>query len=220
MKVPKNLLAMATLKQVAIWQNAVRNTDNSAKANDRAQARITINKIYREWERRRVTPFPADDYFRWPTTFAEPGSGGLNASDWEPEGLLKVLGYKVGLAGEQQSFRRHLLAEIFNCIVPPVFDDHYAEQWGSPGSPFRLWKMARTIAAFTRNAKRRDAQMSEAIRDWERDLEFLYRQYYVGEFGFLRDEAPPTEAEEAETENTPRHAEEVVAAKFPWPSPD
>ena len=49
----------------------------------------------------------------------------------------------------------------------------------------RLKKMAETIAALARNAKRRNnASLDQAIRDWEHDLSFLYHTYYVGHFGF------------------------------------
>jgi hypothetical protein len=45
--------------------------------------------------------------------------------------------------------------------------------------------MAHCIAAFTRNAKRRSAHdYAEAIADWEADLDYLYREYYVGHFSF------------------------------------
>jgi hypothetical protein len=151
---------------------------------------MVVSAIDEEWERPRAAPLRDDDYFPWPTTGADPGSGDLNSEDWQREGLLKVMGYKVGIGGERGSFRKQMLSAIFRCVVPPVFPPNYVAEWSSPGSPLRLRKMARTIAAFTRNAKRRrDAQMSEAIRDWERDLDFLHDEYYVGEFGF---EWPPT----------------------------
>jgi hypothetical protein len=45
--------------------------------------------------------------------------------------------------------------------------------------------MAETIAALTRNARRRrDQKMNAAIRDWEMDLDFLYWEYYVEKFKF------------------------------------
>ena len=49
----------------------------------------------------------------------------------------------------------------------------------------RLRRLANEIARFARNAKRkRSANMESAIADWEDDLHYLYRQYYVGKFGF------------------------------------
>jgi hypothetical protein len=190
MKVLKNLPTMKFRNVIVLWQNANRILSDPSKADQHAQAEMVIHAIDEEWERRRASPLPDDDYFDWPTTDAKPGRGDLNSDDWEREGLLKVIGYKVGIGGETQSFRKQILAAIFRGAVPPVFPSHYVAEWSSPGSPHRLRKMARTIAAFTRNAKRRrDTQMSEAIRDWERDLDFLHDEYYVGEFGF---EWPPT----------------------------
>jgi hypothetical protein len=49
----------------------------------------------------------------------------------------------------------------------------------------RLGPPTDSIAAFTRNAKRkRGSGMWAAIKDWEQDLEFLYTEYYVGHFRF------------------------------------
>ena len=53
------------------------------------------------------------------------------------------------------------------------------------GSAQRLRKLAETIAALTRNAKRRrDSIMATAIEHWEQDLEFLYYEFYVEKFYF------------------------------------
>jgi hypothetical protein len=54
-----------------------------------------------------------------------------------------------------------------------------------PRTAQRLYKLANTLAALIRNAKRRDAvSMERAINDWERDLLFLYAKYYVDFFHF------------------------------------
>jgi hypothetical protein len=52
-----------------------------------------------------------------------------------------------------------------------LFQDDVAQapfeiEWGSRGSGRRLKKMAYTIAALTRNAKRRGLQMAEAVSEW------------------------------------------------------
>ncbi|SUQ33785.1 hypothetical protein [Vibrio vulnificus] len=38
--------------------------------------------------------------------------------------------------------------------------------------------MAETLAALTRNAKRKNQSMGAAIRDWEDDLQWLKDRYY------------------------------------------
>lgn len=49
----------------------------------------------------------------------------------------------------------------------------------------RLKKMAESIAAFARNAKRkRTSVLDDAVVDWEADLRFLFETYYVGKFRF------------------------------------
>jgi hypothetical protein len=94
--------------------------------------------------------------------------------------------YRVGSTnGASTRIRRALLAEIFTGHLPPVFPSDYLNEWGQPGTAARLQKMAETIAAFTRNAKRkRTVGMGDAIRDWEDDLRFLYESYYVRHFHF------------------------------------
>ncbi|HWF78324.1 MAG TPA: hypothetical protein VN694_14235 [Caulobacteraceae bacterium] len=45
--------------------------------------------------------------------------------------------------------------------------------------------MAASIASFARSKKRHDAvRFAQAIRDWQSNLGYLHRTYYVGRFGF------------------------------------
>jgi hypothetical protein len=63
--------------------------------------------------------------------------------------------------------------------------DNMAE-WGAPSTGPRLRKMVESLAAFARNAKRRDARrLSVAIAEWESDLDYLKRTYYVGRYDFV-----------------------------------
>jgi hypothetical protein len=81
--------------------------------------------------------------------------------------------------------RRHILEQIFEGALPPVFEPSYLAKWGPPATSLRLQQLAETLAALLRNAKRRrDLRYVAAIRDWERDLRFLYEQYYIGKFAF------------------------------------
>ena len=78
-----------------------------------------------------------------------------------------------------------MLSEIFTGPVPRAFTPAYIAQWGDPGSVARLKKLAESIAAFARNAKRkREADMQAAVDDWESDLRFLHDKYYSGRYNF------------------------------------
>ena len=69
--------------------------------------------------------------------------------------------------------------------MPPIDNAAYAAEWGRPNTAQRLQKLAETIAALTRNAKRRNAaRMDKSIREWESDLAYLKRRYYEGRFSF------------------------------------
>jgi len=60
-----------------------------------------------------------------------------------------------------------------------------SKEWGEPQTAQRLQKMANTLAALTRNAKRHDLRSyATAIDDWEGDLAFLHERYYVHLFQF------------------------------------
>ena len=100
--------------------------------------------------------------------------------------MLKCLGYTVGRTnGASKSLRVLILTELFEGPVLPAFPADYIVKWGGPRTPGRLKQLAETLAAFTRNAKRRrNAVMDDAIRDWEADLKFIYDNFYVGHFGF------------------------------------
>ena len=168
------------------WRNAIRVLADDAKPTNHVDAHQLISMIREEWVRRRANPLDADDFFDWPSTEADYGIGGLDTHDWEKVGALQFIGYKVGHTdGEPERVRERILGEVFAGPIPPVFPDSYLDEWGDPSSAARLRKMAEAIAAFTRNAKRkRGSRMQAAIKDWERDLEFLYNEYYVGHFGF------------------------------------
>ncbi|BCM75508.1 hypothetical protein KAM448_41520 [Aeromonas caviae] len=76
--------------------------------------------------------------------------------------------------------RLKLLQWVFEQELPLVEDQAYMAEWGNPAEPKRLEKMAKTIAAFIRSAKRRQsANMRQAIADWEADLAWLKQHYYV-----------------------------------------
>ena len=185
-KVLDQIPKMKIRETLSLWHNALRILADKSKRPQHALAQEVVDAIGREWELRRRTPLKSDDFFKWPSTEARAGDGSLDTDDWLKEGVLQFMGYRVGNTdGEPQGIRERILAEIFSGPIPPVFPRAYLDEWGRSWSVLRLKKMAETIAALTRNAKRRrDLRMQAAVRDWEKDLRFLYEEYYVGKFQF------------------------------------
>ncbi|MEO8421061.1 MAG: hypothetical protein ABI457_07700 [Hyphomicrobium sp.] len=165
-----------------VWRNALSLLGGPFKDKDLLRL---IAAIEREWKRRRLEYAP-DDYFKWPTTDAPGGGSGLSTEGWLTDGLLAFLGYHVGLTdGLEPTLRRSLLSRVFWAELPPVHSTAYMAQWAAPQSGFRLRKMAASIAAFARNAKRRhNPSPDQAIADWENDLKFLFDEFYVNHFRF------------------------------------
>lgn len=129
---------------------------------------------------------PDGEYFRWPTTQAPP-SGPQSGSIQTPlqqEGVLRALGYSVGANGIRLSERRQILDEIVEKEIRLNLDTAYLSSWGRPRTANRLRKLANTIAALTRNMKRR-TPVAPSIEDWELDLEYLKHTYYDGRFDFV-----------------------------------
>lgn len=125
-------------------------------------------------------------YFAWPNTVAEKGEGQIDVNYFQHQhGILSFMGYKVGSSGLPVEIRQQLLSEIFSGHLPLLNSKEYMNEWGSKKSSRRLRKMAESIAAFVRNAKRRrGARLKNAVIDWETDLEYLRVSYYVGRFDF------------------------------------
>jgi hypothetical protein len=174
--------SMAELQQQ--WFNVLRKI-GSSRGKPEPLVRFR-QAIITEWERRFRLALNDPDYFDWPLTAAGPGDGSMRPAGWHEEGMLAYLGYRVGIVqGVSQGIRRQILDAVFMHPLPPVNGPEYCRQWGPPAAAARLERLAKEIARFTQNAKRkRSADMTSAISDWEADLKYLYRQYYVGKFGF------------------------------------
>ncbi len=124
--------------------------------------------------------------FPWPSTVANLGSGKLSDINWPKEGLLSFMGYKTGQNGASEEARRSILDYVYTQDVPNVNSAKYMTKWGKPNTGNRLSKMAESIAAFVRNAKRRDDRLlSISIAEWEADLDYLKAQYYIGRYNFI-----------------------------------
>ena len=124
--------------------------------------------------------------FAWPSTDAEPSDNDTTVFiDAPGAGLLGYLGYRVGLAGLDSVERTNLLDTVYAYRLPQVNSVEYMNEWGEPNTGQRLQKMAESIAAFARNAKRRQKPPKQAILDWEADLEYLRKTYYVARYSFF-----------------------------------
>ncbi|MER9330612.1 hypothetical protein [Mesorhizobium sp. M0488] len=182
-KAAANFHDMPLDKLHIVWTNA-QDKLSHPKEELRLAAKEVLTAIENERERRRPnasSPLPGGGYFRWPTTVAESGKGQLSF-EADAFGVLAETGYRVGRTrGEPETARRRTLARLF---MVEVLDAPTSLEWAAPGTDGRLRKMAYTIAALTRNAKRRGILMEYAVADWESDLNYLHDTYYVGRFDF------------------------------------
>lgn len=126
-------------------------------------------------------------YFQWPTTEASGGVKELDDSYFQhQQGLLGFVGYRVGANGVGASQRQDLLDSVYLDQLPSLNSKEYMSEWGEPSTDTRLKKIAESIAAFTRNAKRRNPQlMSVAISEWESDLSYMKDKYYTHNVYFV-----------------------------------
>jgi hypothetical protein len=127
----------------------------------------------------------ASESFPWPTTNVSQSTG-LNplATRMPPEGMLKACGYRVGRSGLEPATRQIILSDLYLRPLPASISSDYDLEWGKPQSRVRLQKLANCIATFARNAKRNGPQLDVAIHDWEEDLAYLKRTFYVGRYDF------------------------------------
>lgn len=120
--------------------------------------------------------------FDWPSTNVAEASATISFVDMtSPEtGLLAEQGYHVGKTGVVAEDRRAILRYLMSLQINPksARDEQYAKQWGRPGSPERLKKLADCLASLAKLRKRnRTRDYSEAISDWESDLDYLKNVY-------------------------------------------
>lgn len=183
--VVETLPSLKIREMIQLWQNCVQYLSDPSRSKMHGEAKRVIAAISKEWERRGKQPLNGDEHFEWPSTDAKAGNGYIDTSDWLSEGFLKLVGYRVGRTdGLSQNYRQKILSEVFRSHLPPVFPKMYIAEWGPPETAKRLQKMAETIAALTRNARRRGSLMEAAVNHWEKDLEFLYYEFYVEKFHF------------------------------------
>jgi hypothetical protein len=97
-------------------------------------------------------------------------------------GLLSFVGYRVGQSGESRNTCQEILDWVYECPnLPKVNSEEYINGWGTEQSPERLKKMANSLAGFINSKKNHHDDFNEALNDWEQDLEYLKKEYYVKE---------------------------------------
>ncbi|WP_131828840.1 hypothetical protein [Mycolicibacterium conceptionense] len=102
----------------------------------------------------------------------------FETGSWRASSFLKTLGYEVGKNGLGPELRRRILRDALTVelVATTVEAESYLREWGSPNSRQRAARIERHLTWLADNAKRRDADMSEAIADWESDLAWFTRE--------------------------------------------
>jgi len=98
-------------------------------------------------------------------------------------GVLRYVGYTVGVTGHGRSDRHQILQRVFECELPLVKSAEYMAEWGRPNSTTRLKKIADSIVYFCHNAMgRQRANMRRAIENYRDDLDWLKTTFYNGNY--------------------------------------
>lgn len=126
---------------------------------------------------------PAEPLWRWPEV--KPigsGSGGFDGTKIRDFSALMLFGYRVGKErGWPQSDREAFLRDFMTLPLPPIVKANFGDEYGAPLSTTRLRKVANVIASNASNRYRSNpVAYAVAISDWESDLDFLYREFYLG----------------------------------------
>ena len=124
--------------------------------------------------------------FKWPETAKMPASMALRGDHFYfQEGVLAFMGYHVGSKGIPKNKRIQILDYLFHEKAPRVNSSDHMEEWGAPKTARRLKKLADCLASFCRLAQGHQyADMQAPCEEWETDLEYLRKTYYVGRYDF------------------------------------
>lgn len=172
---------------ITIWLRFSRYLSGVRASERAARGRAFLAALEAEWDRRKITAEGGEVFFRWPTTLVSEMMGASAVSvGCPPSGMLAAFDYHVGKThGLTSAARRQILCFLFEDRLPLIYDTSYTAEWGRPATATRLQKLAETMAALVRNAKRNTGRdYAKAISEWEDDLSFLWSTYYVGHFGF------------------------------------
>ncbi len=124
--------------------------------------------------------------FDWPSAISYyTGGGGALDGDLPTIGVLRYMGYHVGRTqGLAADDRRRILRQAFTSELPYVKDQDHMAEWGGVKTAARLSKLANSLATFCRNRRNQQAPSDHAIRDWEADLGWLKRTFYLPNMRF------------------------------------
>jgi hypothetical protein len=104
----------------------------------------------------------------------------LNAMTPE-EGLLRRLGYHVGIDAPMAADRRHVLERVFHLTAAAMPEDlpaEYLREWGEPDSWQRYRKLYMVITSLMESATRQSVANKElAIEHWTSDLEWFRSKF-------------------------------------------
>jgi hypothetical protein len=117
--------------------------------------------------------------FEWPFFNEELSDNGpqLDIASVE-KSPLKLMDYTVGMNGWKEKYRRKILADAYLGEIPWTESDVYMKAWGRASTRKRMWRIAHHLAMLIRKAGGK-YNMGEAINDWESDLDWLYRKFYL-----------------------------------------
>jgi hypothetical protein len=126
-----------------------------AKNPDNHDAKKVVEEVQAEWERR-LELFKNGDY----------------KATTPENGVLSIVGYKVGNDGGAERERRQKLDFIMSGVLPPVSSPAYMAEWGAPNSRERYRKLHRVIRVLA-SSNKHFPNRELAIQHWEEDLVYL-----------------------------------------------
>lgn len=101
---------------------------------------------------------------------------GKKGSDRPELGLLKTMGYRVGVEGLHTKARRRILKDVIRGPLPLVGNVSYMNEWGSDSSLQRLYKLENCLSGFMNGGQH--SNHFQALQDWEEDLDWLRSKNY------------------------------------------
>ena len=156
LKVIQNIPNLDDIRLSKLFVNAQKLLDKNEQNND---AKLVLNAVKDEWERR-LRLFHQNKY---------------KASS-PKNGILSVIGYKVGNEGEKTSVRRKMLDYIMSETLPPVASPAYMAEWGDTLSKDRYRKLHRVLRVLAINGASM-VNMDKAVSEWEDDLEYIENKW-------------------------------------------
>lgn len=129
------------------------------KKPDNQEAVLVIEMVQEEWARR-LHLFRKGDY---------------KATSPE-QGVLSIVGYKVGNNGGSEKQRRSKLDYLMSGTLPPVASPAYMAEWGEPNTRQRYRKLHRVIRVLASSGKK-FPNMELAVQHWEDDLVYLEQNW-------------------------------------------